>query len=221
MWHCQKENRYFQLCKGPDNWKILAKCHVRTCDNSIGHLNNSSVVKHFHNDSAELVAGALKSLTRLNPSVAIDEKHKVVYIKQTKHPQVSVISGGGSGHEPSFGSLVGHGLLSGAVMGSIFASPSSEQIQQCLLRCVDAAKGIMVIIMNYTGDVMHFGMAVEKARARGIEVDMLVVGDDVGVGRARSGKIGRRGIAGTLLVQKIASAAAATGYVHHKTSIMR
>ena len=69
----------------------------------------------------------------------------------------------------------------------------------------------MVIIMNYTGDVLHFGMAVEKARARGIKVDMLVVGDDVGVGRARGGRIGRRGIAGTVLVQKIASAAAAFG----------
>ncbi len=73
--------------------------------------------------------------------------------------------------------------------------------------------GIMVIVMNYTGDALHFGMAVEKARARGVKVDMLVVGDDVGVGRARGGRIGRRGIAGTVLVQKIAGALAATGCV--------
>ena len=158
-----------------------------------------------------MVAGALKSLTRTNPSIGIDEKYKIAYIKQTKRPQVSVISGGGSGHEPSFVSFVGHGMLSSAVAGSIFASPSTEQIQKCLLQCVDTTKGIMVIIMNYTGDVMHFGMAVEKARSRGIKVDMLVVGDDVGVGRARGGRIGRRGIAGTVLVQKIASAAAAAG----------
>lgn len=69
----------------------------------------------------------------------------------------------------------------------------------------------MVIVMNYTGDALHFGMAVEKARARGIKVDMLIVGDDVGVGRARSGRLGRRGIAGVVLVHKIAGALAASG----------
>jgi triose/dihydroxyacetone kinase / FAD-AMP lyase (cyclizing) len=161
------------------------------------------------------VTAALQSLTRTNPSVAVDKKFKIAYIKQTKTPQVSIISGGGSGHEPSFSAFVGHGLLSGAVVGSIFASPSAEQIQQCLMRCVDNAKGVLVIVMNYTGDVLHFGMAVEKARARGIKVDMLVVGDDVGVGRARGGRIGRRGIAGTVLVQKIAGALAATGCVYN------
>ncbi|KAG9241116.1 Dak1 domain-containing protein [Calycina marina] len=167
--------------------------------------------KHFHSDPTHLITGALNSLSRLNPSVAVDEKYKIVFVKETQHPQVSVISGGGSGHEPAFASFVGHGMLSGAIAGSIFASPSTQQIQKCLLQCVDTTKGIMVIIMNYTGDVMHFGMAVEKARARGIKVDMLVVGDDVGVGRARAGKLGRRGIAGTVLVQKITCAAAMLG----------
>lgn len=76
-----------------------------------------------------------------------------------------------------------------------------------------------MIVMNYTGDVLHFGMAVEKARARGVKVDMLVVGDDVGVGRARGGRIGRRGIAGTVLVQKITGALAATGCVKSKIPI--
>lgn len=72
-------------------------------------------------------------------------------------------------------------------------------------------RSVLVIIMNYTGDVLHFGMAVERARAAGIETELLVVGDDVGVGRKRSGRIGRRGLAGTVLVQKIAGAAAAQG----------
>lgn len=71
--------------------------------------------------------------------------------------------------------------------------------------------GVLVIVMNYTGDVLNFGMAVEKARTRGADVDMVVVGDDVGVGRAKGGKVGRRGIAGTVLVQKIAGALAAKG----------
>lgn len=74
-------------------------------------------------------------------------------------------------------------------------------------------KGVLVVVMNYTGDVLNFGMAVEKARASGIEVDMVVVGDDVGVGRKKGGKVGRRGIAGTVLVQKVAGALAARGYV--------
>ena len=67
--------------------------------------------------------------------------------------------------------------------------------------------------MNYTGDVLNFGMAVEKARSQGVEVDMVVVGDDAGVGRAKGGKVGRRGIAGTVLVLKVAGALAARGYV--------
>lgn len=73
---------------------------------------------------------------------------------------------------------------------------------------------MLVVVMNYTGDVLNFGMAVEKARASGIDVDMVVVGDDTGVGRAKGGKVGRRGIAGTVLVQKIAGALAATGCVY-------
>lgn len=150
------------------------------------------------------MTASLKSLIRTNPSVALDDKYKIVYIKQTKRTQVSVTSGGGSGHEPSFAAFVGHGLLSGAVAGSIFASPPAEQIQQCLLRYVDNTEGIMVIVMKYTGDALHFGIAVAKARTRGIKVDMLVVGDDVGVGRSRGGRIWRKGIAGTVLVQKVA-----------------
>jgi dihydroxyacetone kinase len=123
------------------------------------------------------------------------------------------VSGGGSGHEPSFASFVGAGLLSGAVAGTIFASPSAEQVRRCILHRVAKEKGVLVVVMNYTGDVLNFGMAVEKARAAGIEVDMVVVGDDSGVGRAKGGKVGRRGIAGTVLVQKIAGALAAKGCV--------
>jgi dihydroxyacetone kinase len=80
------------------------------------------------------------------------------------------------------------------------------------LHRVQKDKGVLVVVMNYTGDVLNFGMAVEKARAQGVEVDMVVVGDDAGVGRAKGGKVGRRGIAGTVLVHKIAGALAAKGY---------
>ncbi|KAI4626982.1 uncharacterized protein J4E87_004323 [Alternaria ethzedia] len=166
--------------------------------------------RHFVHDPTHLVNTALLSIPQTNPSVQCDINNKIVYRKNGAS-QVSIVSGGGSGHEPSFASFVGAGLLSGAVAGTIFASPSAEQVRRCILHRIQKDKGVLVIVMNYTGDVLNFGMAVEKARAAGIEVDMVVVGDDAGVGRAKGGKVGRRGIAGTVLVQKIAGALAAKG----------
>lgn len=167
--------------------------------------------KHFVNDPTHLVNTALQSLTITNPSVALDAENKIVYRRPGHAPQVSIISGGGSGHEPSFGAFVGDGLLSAAVAGTIFASPSAEQIRRAIMSRVESEKGILVTVMNYTGDVLNFGMGVEKAKADGLNVKMLVVGDDVGVGRKKAGKVGRRGIAGTVLVHKISGALAATG----------
>jgi dihydroxyacetone kinase len=167
--------------------------------------------KHFINDPTHLVNTALQALTITNPSVALDVENKIVYRRPGHAPQVSIISGGGSGHEPSFGAFVGDGLLSAAVAGTIFASPSAEQIRKAIMSRVDHEKGILVTVMNYTGDVLNFGMGVEKAKAEGLNVKMLVVGDDVGVGRKKAGKVGRRGIAGTVLVHKISGALAATG----------
>ncbi|KAI4906940.1 hypothetical protein J4E90_010144 [Alternaria incomplexa] len=166
--------------------------------------------RHFIHDPTHLVNTALLSIPQTNPSVQCDINNKIVYRKNGAS-QVSIVSGGGSGHEPSFASFVGAGLLSGAVAGTIFASPSAEQVRRCILHRIQKDKGVLVIVMNYTGDVLNFGMAVEKARVAGIEVDMVVVGDDAGVGRAKGGKVGRRGIAGTVLVQKIAGALAAKG----------
>lgn len=167
--------------------------------------------KHFIHDPTLLVNSALHALTLTNPSVALDEENKIIYRRPGHESQVSIISGGGSGHEPSFGAFVGEGLLAASVAGTIFASPSAEQIRRCVMSRVDTEKGILVTVMNYTGDVLNFGMAVEKAKAAGLKVEMLVVGDDVGVGREKAGKVGRRGIAGTVLVHKITGALAATG----------
>ncbi|KAK0383590.1 hypothetical protein NLU13_9501 [Sarocladium strictum] len=168
--------------------------------------------KHFINDATTLVSTALQSLTLTNPTVALDAEHKIVYRRPTNgEKQVSILSGGGSGHEPSFAGMVGPGMLSAAVAGSIFASPSAEQVRVGITSRVDPDKGILVVVMNYTGDILNFGMAVEKAKAAGSSVEMVVVGDDVGVGRAKAGKVGRRGIAGTVLVLKIAGALAAQG----------
>ncbi|KAH6892303.1 Dak1 domain-containing protein [Thelonectria olida] len=169
--------------------------------------------KHFINDPAHLVNSALHSLTLTNPSIALDPDHKIVYRRPSSSDagQVSIISGGGSGHEPSFAGMVGKGMLSAAVAGTIFASPSAEQIRTAITSRVDTSNGVLVTVMNYTGDVLNFGMAVEKAKAAGLQVEMVVVGDDVGVGRAKAGKVGRRGIAGTVLVHKISGALAALG----------
>lgn len=150
--------------------------------------------KHFINDPTHLVNTALHALTLINPSIALDAENKIVYRRPGHKPQVSIISGGGSGHEPSFGAFVGDGLLSAAVAGTIFASPSAEQIRRAIMSRVDGEKGILVTVMNYTGDVLNFGMGVEKAKAAGLKVEMLVVADDVGVGRKAAGKVGRRGI---------------------------
>jgi dihydroxyacetone kinase len=169
--------------------------------------------KHFINDPTALVAAALESLTLTNPNVALDAENKIVYRRPSPSAprQVSIISGGGSGHEPSFAAMVGPGMLSAAVAGTIFASPSAEQVRSGIASRVETEEGVLVVVMNYTGDILNFGMAVEKARAAGLSTEMVVVGDDVGVGREKAGKVGRRGIAGTVLVLKIAGALAALG----------
>lgn len=170
--------------------------------------------KHFSNNPVALVNAGLRAATFTNPSLQFDPTHKVVSLRSAaSQPTVALVSGGGSGHEPSFAGFVGEGFLTAAVAGSVFASPSAEQVFRAIkaIGTDQPDRGVLVIIMNYTGDMLHFGMAVEKARATGIRADLLVVGDDVGVGRSRGGRIGRRGLAGTVLVQKIAGAAAAGG----------
>ncbi|EHK15225.1 uncharacterized protein TRIVIDRAFT_64851 [Trichoderma virens Gv29-8] len=169
--------------------------------------------KHFINDPTKLVNDALFGITLANPAVALDADNKTIYRRPNLNgsSQVSLLSGGGSGHEPSFAAFVGDGLLSAAVAGTIFASPNTEQVRKAVMGLVDSTRGVLVIVMNYTGDVLNFGVAVEQAKSAGLNVEMLVVADDVGVGRQKAGKVGRRGIAGTVLVQKIAGALAAQG----------
>ena len=177
----------------------------------------SAAAKHYLTDPIHAVHTALSSLTLTNPSILVDIPNKVVYrnpasFKNQKSKNVSVVCGGGSGHEPGFAGFVGQGLLTACAAGTIFASPSAEQVRACLQhRLPHDSQGILVIATNYTGDVLNFGMAVEKARALGKKVEMVVVGDDVGVGRAKGGKVGRRGLSGTALVVKICGALAEQG----------
>lgn len=101
---------------------------------------------------------------------------------------------------------MGKGLLTASVAGSIFASPSAEQVRRAVLTRVPTEKGVLVITMNYTGDVLNFGMAAEKAKAGGVKTEFFAIGDDVGVGRAKGGKVGRRGIGGGIMVLKACGA---------------
>ncbi|KAL9581466.1 MAG: hypothetical protein Q9212_003887 [Teloschistes hypoglaucus] len=173
------------------------------------------LAKHYLDDPTNAVISGLRGVTLVNPSLLLDEKNKIVY----RHPDsisnpknVSVVCGGGSGHEPGFSAFVGHGALTACVAGTIFASPSAQQVRACLSQRLPAdAQGVVVVVTNYTGDVLNFGMGIEKARALGKKVEMVVVGDDVGVGRAKGGKVGRRGLSGTALVVKICGALAEAG----------
>ncbi|KAI8132688.1 hypothetical protein DUD61_003646 [Geotrichum candidum] len=161
----------------------------------------------------DIVLPALKALVRNNPNLNLNVHEKVVYLKPSGK-KVTLLSGGGSGHEPTHAGFVGDGLLDAAVSGSVFASPSTKQIQAGL-KAIKNPHGTLVIVKNYTGDVIHFGLAAERVRASsdgaagGVEV--VVVDDDVSVGRAKGGKVGRRGLAGTVLVHKASGAAAAQG----------
>jgi dihydroxyacetone kinase len=123
--------------------------------------------------------------------------------------QVSVIIGGGSGHYPAFAGLVGPGLCHGAVVGDVFTSPSATQAYRAI-EALDGGAGVLLSFGNYSGDVMHFGLAAEQARARGIDTRIVLVTDDV-ASRPVEEVDQRRGIAGGFFVFRAASAAARRG----------
>ncbi|CAM8910081.1 unnamed protein product [Rhodiola kirilowii] len=125
------------------------------------------------------------------------------------YDKVAIISGGGSGHEPAHTGFVGEGMLTAAICGDIFASPTVDAILAGI-RAVTGSKGCLLIVKNYTGDRLNFGLAAEQAKSEGFKVEMVIVGDDCALPPPR-GVAGRRGLAGTILVHKIAGAAAAAG----------
>ena len=123
--------------------------------------------------------------------------------------KVALISGGGSGHEPAHGGYVGKGMLDGAVAGAVFTSPTPDQVYEAI-KAANGGKGVLLVIKNYTGDVMNFEMAADMAADEGIEVEKVVVADDVAVENS-TWTTGRRGIAGTVFVHKLAGACAEAG----------
>ncbi|KDE09614.1 hypothetical protein MVLG_00021 [Microbotryum lychnidis-dioicae p1A1 Lamole] len=169
--------------------------------------------KHILNDPKTLVNYALSGLAFLNPALTYNPATMTVMVRQADHDKVHLLCGGGAGHEPAHAAFVGKGMLSAAVSGNVFASPNAAQIEAALDR-LSNSKGQLIIVKNYTGDVLHFGIAKERWAATHLGKDsvrLLVVGDDVSVGRAQGQLTGRRGLAATVLVYKIAGALADTG----------
>lgn len=137
------------------------------------------------------------------------EGYNIVIRKESPVDKVALISGGGSGHEPAHAGYVGAGMLDAAVVGDVFTSPTPDAVFEAI-KAVDSGNGVLLIVKNYTGDIMNFEMAAEMAEAEGIEVDHVVVNDDVAVEDSLY-TTGRRGVAGTIFAHKIAGAKAAQG----------
>jgi dihydroxyacetone kinase-like protein len=123
--------------------------------------------------------------------------------------KVAIVSGGGSGHEPMHGGFVGMGMLDGACPGEVFTSPTPDQMLACGL-AVNGGAGVLLIVKNYTGDVLSFETAAELLHAEGVPVRTVLVDDDVAV-KDSLYTAGRRGVGGTVIVEKIAGAAASSG----------
>lgn len=155
----------------------------------------------------EMVAGMIKAYPNTLETV---NDMPIVVRKEKKSGKVALVSGGGSGHEPSHAGFVGYGMLDGAVAGEVFTSPSADKVYEAI-KAVNGGAGVLLVIKNYSGDVMNFEMAAEMAGMEDIPVKRIIVDDDIAVENSTY-TVGRRGIAGTVLVHKIVGAAAEKGY---------
>ena len=165
-------------------------------------------MKKLINDPADVLSESLLGVEAAHPELRVDHDNKVVFRADPPRPgKVGLVSGGGSGHEPLHGGFVGEGMLDAAACGEVFTSPVPDQIIAAT-NGVDAGAGVLHIVKNYTGDVMNFEMAAEMASE--VEVVPIVTDDDVAV-QDSTYTVGRRGVGVTVLVEKIAGAAAEQG----------
>ena len=170
-------------------------------------------MKKLINDPRAVVREMLEGMADLHPGLALLDSENVIVrtgLPPAAQRAVALLSGGGSGHEPAHAGYVGDGMLTAAVAGEVFTSPSVDAVLAGI-RAASGPAGALLIVKNYTGDRLNFGLAAELARADGIPVEEVIVADDV----ALAGTVAndrRRGIAGTVLVHKIAGAAAAAGH---------
>ena len=167
-------------------------------------------MKKFINDVSQVENEMIQGMIKAYPEHLRKLDCGNVVVRATKKEgKVALISGGGSGHEPAHGGFVGTGMLDAAVAGAVFTSPTPDQIYEGI-KAIATDKGVLMVVKNYTGDVMNFEMAAEMAEAEGLKVKHVVTNDDVAV-KDSLYTVGRRGVAGTIFVHKIAGAMAETG----------
>ena len=166
-------------------------------------------MKKIMNTPETFVYDMCHGLALAHPELEFVEKFKIVKKKDIDENKVSLISGGGSGHEPAHAGFVGKGMIDCAVCGDVFASPSQVQVYNAIKKCA-TDKGVLLVIKNYSGDCMNFNNAMADAQDDGIKVDAVYVNDDIAV-KDSLYTVGRRGVAGTVLVHKCAGAAAEQG----------
>lgn len=178
----------------------------------MGESNVSKLINRPASVVTEMLDGftlAYPNLVRLENRQVVVRADRLMTPDAPEHRLVAVISGGGSGHEPAHAGYVGAGMLTGAVAGEVFTSPGPNEVLAAI-RAVTGPAGALLVVKNYTGDKLNFGLAAELARAEGMAVESVVVADDVAVD-ADSEYAGPRGLSGTVFVHKLAGAAAAAG----------
>lgn len=161
------------------------------------------------NEPGDIVEEMLEGIVKSYPGLVHRVEDSRVIAKNQLNEQVGLVSGGGSGHEPAHAGFVGDGMLSAAVLGDVFTSPTPDQIQLAIKEA-DQGQGVLLIIKNYTGDILNFEMAKELAAMDEIDVEEVVVDDDIAVENSTY-TAGKRGVAGTILVHKILGDAAKNG----------
>ncbi|PPL16953.1 dihydroxyacetone kinase subunit DhaK [Microterricola pindariensis] len=168
-------------------------------------------MKKLINDPKNVVVEAVSGFAQAHSDIVRAELDPVFVVRADapRPGKVGIVSGGGSGHEPLHAGFVGFGMLDAAVPGPVFTSPTPDPIVAAT-KAVDGGAGVLHIVKNYTGDVLNFETAADLAGAEGIEVVSVIVDDDVAV-KDSLYTAGRRGVAGTVLVEKIAGAAAERG----------
>ncbi|WHA09716.1 dihydroxyacetone kinase subunit DhaK [Enterococcus montenegrensis] len=166
-------------------------------------------MKKIINEPGMIVDEMLQGLVKSYPESIHQVADSRVVAKNETKKQVGLVSGGGSGHEPAHAGFVGEGMLSAAVLGDVFTSPTPDQIEIAINE-VDYGAGVLLIVKNYTGDILNFEMAKDMAALNEIPVEMVVVDDDVAVENSTY-TAGKRGVAGTILVHKILGDAARSG----------
>ncbi|MGE4276757.1 MAG: dihydroxyacetone kinase subunit DhaK [Lawsonibacter sp.] len=167
-------------------------------------------MKKIINSPQDVVREMCHGMVLAHPSLTWDPHDQIISRSVLTPDKVSLISGGGSGHEPAHAGFVGTGMLDAAVCGDVFASPSQIQVYRAIQK-TQGSKGTLLIVKNYSGDIMNFKNAAYLAQEDGIEVDYVKVDDDIAVQDSLY-TVGRRGVAGTIFVHKIAGAAAERGY---------